>query len=147
MITWDAAKKLAAIKVPLPPPMPDIIPVYYAYKGDNWTQFDDYKKARLCSNLIIPRCANQLERDTVRKCQELFNNETMNVWLDHLKKEYNMLIMYGIFDTVYHKAYEQGHSYGMDGVASQMDALNVFLMDDVLPKYTLYIKQCMFPQN
>jgi hypothetical protein len=48
---------------------------------------------------------------------------------------------------VYHKAYEQGHSYGMDGVASQMDALNVFLMDDVLPKYTLYIKQCMFPQN
>ena len=145
MITWEEAKRITSKRMPVPAPMPDKIPIYYAYKNGTCTTFDDPVEARKFSKLVETSCSNKIERETIKQAQQLFNNEVMNIWMDELKQEYNDLVKYGIFEAIYIKAYEDGHAYGMDEVANKMESLVNFIEEEILPPFTSYLQTIKSP--
>lgn len=102
--------------------------VYAAYKGGQVKMFADVNEAQ--------RYSRNTERIVVRESEEAYNtwrakynelNQKANgIWMDELRAEYSELNL-KVFNKIYSRAYESGHSAGLNEVANEFESLAEFV--------------------
>jgi hypothetical protein len=95
---------------------------YYAYKKGQATIFDTWDLAHNHSKLVEKVVVNQTDIDAYYDKLRQIDNKVFNSWYSDLKEEFklNHPELFNLsefsFDVVYEKAYDRGHSAGMDEV-------------------------------
>jgi hypothetical protein len=103
---------------------PEEIAGYYVYKGGN-LEATVYDKAEAKSvageikGVIEPFISNQKEIDEWKAKRKQAMDELTERFHKELREEYSDLSD-DIYNLIYNKAYEDGHSYGFDEVANYM---------------------------
>lgn len=110
------------------------------YILEQLTQLDDYwemaesfltKKEALAHSEIIERI--QIYVDEYNKQLQawaVWNNNVNDTWFKELKDEYDSYVP-GVFNKIYERAYDEGHSEGYDQIAWHVEDLCYFV-DEIL---------------
>lgn len=93
--------------------------VFFGYKNGKAKQFSTSKEAYEFSKNNEKVCINQEEVDAYWKAMRNADAAVESLWLKDLRDEFDWLSEKH-FELCYNKAYDRGHSYGMDEVANYM---------------------------
>lgn len=125
--SWKECKTEAGADQLGPPP--SINHCWYAYKGG--TAYGPFP-----TELIARRNGNLVEKLVDIESKKIFDEywskvrvidaKAFNIWHESLREEY-IDMQQSIFDVIYSKAYEDGHSYGHDEVVSRFSDLAYFV--------------------
>lgn len=115
--SWNEALKLAGSDNLSP--VPPLVKVVYAYADGKVEQFDNEFEAKHFSNNIEVKWIDTPERIDAIASHRLVNETAFNIWYKSLR-DYWRDLSDDLFNICYNEAYDRGHSYGYDEVASYM---------------------------
>lgn len=124
MISYNTACEMAGFTQNWESPRP--IYTYFAYKNGEVQEFTLKAEAKSFSNNVEPVIVNQKEIDDYKNVRKQLESDAYHIWYDALKKEYSHLNT-EVFSLCYERAWDDGHAYGLDEVAREMDCIVQFV--------------------
>ncbi len=107
----------------------EAITVWYAYKDGMATEFSDRDEAFKLSKLVERKVVNKSEIDAWWDSRRKLEQAACEIWEEELKAEYiGDNCSEELFDACYNEAYERGHAYGHDEIASYMSDIFEFAL-------------------
>lgn len=106
---------------------PKINKTWFAYKEGEVIVCKSRQEAKEHSKIIECK-KDRKEYDEYWKKRKDLEYSAHQAWFIDLREEYNDLTR-AVFDVLYNKAYDNGHAYGYDEVASKMSDLVDFYSD------------------
>lgn len=107
-------------------PFQDPAPTYNAYKNGQCFNFANREEAKKFSKLVETVQLQNPEREKWYSDRQDLEAKAYEIWYEELKQEYSWMSV-KVFNICYNKAYEDGHAYGYDEVASEMDSITDFV--------------------
>ena len=99
---------------------PERVYAYFAYKDGQSFECSSKQEAQKISHLIEQVLVNKDEIDQHRQNQNILLSEAIKLWRENLRAEYSDIPDY-VYNLCYDEAYDRGHAYGYDEVASYLD--------------------------
>jgi hypothetical protein len=123
MITYNEACEQVGYDRSAKCPIAETI-LWYAYKGGEAKEFYNRIDATKFSKNVESKVVNKAEIDAWWKDKNALQVKAIDTWMLALKAEYiDSHFSEELFNLCYSEAYDRGHSYGYDEVASYMDSI------------------------
>ena len=96
--------------------------VYYGYKNGECKSFETRDEAKEFGIAVERVQTNKEECDLYWAKRDALAMQALDIWYNTLREEYKHLSD-NIFNLCYDQAYDRGHAYGYDEVASYMTGI------------------------